>query len=258
MGHLIFILLWLFALPLPDDYPLKNGKPTSKGIERYIEDKSDSLLIEYQNFIHDTLIDVWIYAEDLSGTMGNDTMELGWYYPNEIYISTSERFIAYELADLSKIEKAFIKESNKFVKSTVIHELTHNYIYQISLEMRSIDKISVHRSYQTNIWILKSQESFGRAFIEEGLCEYISEKMGEIIVPKRVFIPKTGEDLMNKDISYEVKYKYSSHFLKPFLDTTDFKKGVKILLHSTPPTYKEILNPDMFYGRLSASRNHYE
>jgi len=77
--------------------------------------------------------------------------------------------------------------------------------------------------------------------------------MGEIIPPKRIFIPKTIEDLMNKDISYEIKYKYSSYYLKPFLDTTDFKKGVKILLHNSPPTYEEILNPDMYYGRLSAS-----
>jgi len=250
MTHLIFILLWLITIPASHDYPLKNGKPTSKGIEQYIEDKRDTLIIEYQNFIKDTLYNVWIYAKDLSSYIANDSMDLGWYYPNEIFITTSEQFVAYELADLSKVQKAFTKESNKFVKSTVFHELTHTYIYQISLEMRSVDKISVNRSYQTNIWILKSHESFGRSFIDEGLCEYISEKMGEIIPPKRPYIPKTVKDVLDKNKSYEIRYKYSSQFLKPFLDTTEFKKGVKILLHNSPPSYKEILNPDLFFERL--------
>ncbi|MEN8202347.1 MAG: hypothetical protein ABFS28_07115 [Bacteroidota bacterium] len=242
--------MWSIALPVPQDYPTKNGKPTRKGIEQYIEDNSASILIEYQNFIKDTLYNVWFYTEDLTDYLANDPLELGWYYPNEIYITTSELFIAYELADLSKVHKALISESNKFVKSTVIHELTHNYIHQISIEMRSVDKISVHRSFQTNLWILTSQESFGRSFIEEGLCEYISEKMGELIPSKRPYIPGTVEDLIDKNNSYNVKYKYSTHFLKPFLDTKDFKKAVKIILHNAPPSYMEILDPERYFDRL--------
>lgn len=242
--------MWSIALPLSQDYPLKNGKPTSKGIAQYVEDKSDLFIREYQNFVKDTFYNVYVYAEDLSGHTGNDTTELGWFYPNEIFISTVELFVAYELADLSKIQKALLPEGGQFVKSTVMHELTHNYIYQIGKEMRSVDKIEVHRSYRSNLWFLNSQESLGRTFIEEGLCEYVSEMMGEIIPPRRPFIPKNVEDLLDKNNSYNVKYKYSSHFLKSFLEAKDFKKAVKILLHNPPPSYLEILNPDQYFDRL--------
>jgi len=248
---LVFILLLLNPINVSNDYPLKHGKPTSNGIKRYVEVERDSLVIEYQKHINDTLFDVWIYAKDLTDYVNQDSLELGRYYPNEeIIISTAELFIAYELADLSNFKRALIEESNKFVKSTVFHELTHDYINQITREMQYVDKINVDMSYQTNIWIIKTHEMFGSTFIEEGLCEYMTENMGEIIPPKRVFIPKTIEDIMNRNNKYMVNYKYSSHYLKLFLDTIGFKVGVKILLHNSPPTYEEILKPDLFFSRL--------
>jgi hypothetical protein len=250
MTKFVFILAWTLALPVFQDYPLHKGKPTSKGIEQYIEDKSDSILSEYQKFVKDTLYNVYIYADDLSEYIDNDSTELGWFYSQEIFITTHELFIAYELADLSKIQKALIQESGKFVKSTIIHELTHNYMYQIANEMRSVDQINVHRAYNSRQMLLNAQESFGRAFIEEGVCEYVSEKMGEIIVPKRPFVPKSVEDLLDKNKSYPVKYKYSAHILKSFLDARDFKKAVKVLLHNAPPSYAEILNPGLYFERL--------
>jgi len=250
MRPLILIVVWSISLPMFQDYPLKRGKPTSRGIEQYIEDKGDSIQKEYEAFIKDTLHNVWIYAEDLSDYLNNDSMELGWYYPNEIYITTSELFIAYELDDLSRVKRALAFESNKFVKSTVIHELTHNYIHQITLEMRSRDSIRVHKAYQSSLWILNTQESFGRSFIEEGLCEYMTEMMGEIMPAKRVFIPRNIEDFIDSGNSYELKYKYSTIFLKPFLETMDFKEAVKILLHNPPPSYTEILEPDLYFSRL--------
>ena len=250
MKKLIYILLLLNPLNISQDYPLKNGKPTSRGVEQYIEDKGDSLVIEYQNFVGDTLFDVLIYAEDLSDYEVYDSLELGSYYPHEIIITTAELFIAYELADLSKFERAFIKESNKFVKSTVFHELTHHYLDKIIWEMQNVDKTSVDRSYQSYIWIFKTHEMFGSTFIEEGICEYMTQKMGEIIPPKKPFIPKTEDVLTNKNNRHNVNYKYSSYYLKQFLDTTGFKEGVKILLHNSPPTYEEILRPDLFFNRL--------
>ena len=112
MNKLLFILLLFFPFNISGDYPLKNGKPTSKGIEQYIEEMSDSIVVEYQNFVGDTLYDIWIYAEDLTSYAVLDSMELGWYYPDEIYITTAEMFLAYELADLPRIERALIEESN--------------------------------------------------------------------------------------------------------------------------------------------------
>lgn len=250
MKRLIFILLLINPSGFSEEYPLKNGKPTSEGIEQYIEDKGDSLIIEYENFIGDTLFNVWIYAEDLAQYDIQDSLELGRYYPHEIFINTSEKFLAYELADLPRWRRAFMDESNKFVKATVMHELTHEYIYQISLEMQMIDRISVYRAYQTYIWIIRTHETFGSTFIEEGLCEYISGKMGEIIPPKKPIIPENIEELIDRKNRYRYQYKYSSYFLESFLDTTGFKRGVKILLHNPPPTYKEILEPDRFFSRL--------
>ena len=242
---LLFGPVWLSG-----DYPLKNGKPTSKGIKQYVEEQSDPIIREYQEFVGDTLYNIWIYTKDLTDFGGYDSLELGRYFPHEIYISTAESFEAYELADLSPERRGTMGETNKFVKGALIHELTHEYVNQIGIEMRSIHQISVHRSYQIDLWIVRSYEMFGSTFIEEGLCEYMTEKMGELIPPKDPFIPKTIEDLIHKDNRYLVNYKYASFYLKTFLDTTGFKEGVKILLHNPPPTFEEALNPDLFFDRL--------
>lgn len=249
MKKLIFILLFV-PLSYADDYPLKDGKPTSKGIEQYIEDKADDLVREFQDFIGDTLYNVWIYAENLMQYEIHDSLELGRYFPNEIMITTEELFLAYELADLTRSQRASITETNKFVKSTVFHELTHEYINQIRLEMLHIDNINVHKAYQTYIWILRSHETFGSVFIEEGICEYMSEKMGEIISPKNVPMPKSVEDLTKKENKYWINYKYASLFVKRFLDLNGLKRGIKIFLYNPPPTYDELLNPELYYNRL--------
>jgi hypothetical protein len=246
----IIILLLLNPVAGEEQYPLKNGRPTSEGIEQYIEDKGDSLIVEYEDFIGDTLFNVWIYAEDLTQYDIHDSLELGRYYPHEIFINTSEKFQAYELDDLPRWKRAFTEESNKFVKATVMHELTHEYIHQIGLEMQVLDQISVHRAYQIYIWIIRTYETFGSTFIEEGICEYVTGKMGEIIPPRRPVVPENVEELIDWKNRYKFQYKYSAQYLKTFLDTTGLKRGVKILLHNPPPAYEEILEPELFFNRL--------
>jgi hypothetical protein len=232
------------------EYPLKNGIPTSRGIENYVEDHAEDLLNEYQEFIRDTLHDVLIYATDFNTHYNYDSIELGRYYADEVIISTAELFIAYALNDLSKRKRRTIQESNKFVKATIFHELTHDYIDQIIKEARYIDKINVHDAYNSNFWIIHSSEFFGSTFIEEGICEYVTEKMGEIIPPKNVYIPTNRAALTDRDNAYLIHYKYASHVLKPYLDTVEFKTGVKTLLYNPPPTFEEILEPDLFFSRL--------
>ena len=71
MSKSILILI-LFVFPqMRQDYPLKNGRPTSKGIEQYVEDNAESLIREYQNFIGDTLYNIYIYTEDLTHFSGH-------------------------------------------------------------------------------------------------------------------------------------------------------------------------------------------
>ena len=250
MKALVFILLFITPFSYSQEYPLKNGKPTSEGIRRYIEDNRDSLVREYQSFTGDTLYDVLIYTDDFGIKVGQDSLELGWYFQNEVIISTDTLFIAYELADLSRFERASHPESNKFVKSTVFHELTHYYIHLIKEEMEQRDRVTVNRAYAPGLWIVRGPFMFGSTFIEEGICEYQVGRMGEIIVPKRPIVPETREQLTSGQNRYEMVYKYAAYYLQTFLDTTGFKKGVKILMHNPPPSYEEILKPELFFGRL--------
>lgn len=218
----------------------------------YVKDKSDSLIIEYQNFIKDTLFDdIWIYAKDLSNYIDYDSLELGRYWPGEIIISTAPLFIAYELNNLSKFKKSLYNETNRFVKSTIFHELTHHYVNQIGREMEFYDTIRINRAYENGFQILRNPNIFGATFIEEGICEYMVTQMGEIISPKKTYIPKTKQDLVSNNNKYNVVYKYSVHYLKTFLDTTGFKNGVKILLSNSPPSEDEILNPSLYFNRLN-------
>ncbi|TFH27382.1 MAG: hypothetical protein E4H10_04030 [Bacteroidia bacterium] len=245
-------ILILLLLPLQEkqDYPLKNGRPTSKGIEQYVEDNSEALIREYQDFIGDTLYNIYIYTMDLTENGYFDPRELGRYYPNEIFITNKEVFMAYELSGLSKKGRDTVTASNLFVKGAVFHELTHDYIYQVSMEMSRIENISLYRAYQAFFKIYGDQNDMGSKFIEEGICEYVTGKMGEIIPPRKPLIPKKMADLTDEKNSFNIYYKYSSHYLSNFLDTTGIKRGIKILLHNPPPSSEEILNPELFFTRL--------
>jgi hypothetical protein len=247
---MIFLLFVLLSVSLFQDYPLEDGIPTRKGIERYIADMGDSLVMEYQHFIQDSLYDILVYTDDFGRYSAQDSLELGWYYMGEVIISSDARFLGYELNDLSKRDRALHAESNKFVKSTVFHELTHHYLHIIEREMYNVDSIFADPAYRSGLRLVRWPAEFGATFIEEGLCEYQCGKMGEIIVPKKPFIPRTIEELTGSMNRYDVTYKYAAHYLETFLDTTGFKKGVKILLYNSPPSFEEILNPELFFQRL--------
>jgi len=251
MSGLIFILLLLVPVQSGTEYPLKDGRPTSKGIDRYVEDNAEALTLEFEAFIKDTLYNTNIYTEDLSENEEHNPFELGNYYPNEIFITNAEVFLAYELNDLSRKSRDSLTNSNLFVKAAVFHELAHHYIYQVSIEMLRRDQIGVDRAYQSFFKIYSFRDNPGEKFIEEGICEYINAKTGEIIVPRRPRIPKKLSDLNDPENEYQVFYKYSAYYLTDFLDTNGLKRGIKILLHNSPPTPMEILEPDRFFSRLS-------
>jgi len=256
MKTLICILLILTPLSSIEKYPTKYGRPTPKGVGMYVEDNEYQLIQEYQEYVKDTLwLDVWIFAEDLTDYVGHDTLELGNYWNGEVYIDMDTNFVAYELKPLSKFRRAMIGESNRFVKGTVFHELTHHYMNQIGREMEFYDSIRVNRAYQTGIWIIRNPSLFGATFIEEGVCEYMVTQMDEIIPPKRFHTPKNTTDLTNPANRYRYVYKYSSEYVRVFLDTIGFKEGVKILMSNEPPSTDEILNPELFFNRLDYGRN---
>jgi len=250
MSISILIFLLLISPQEKKNYPLKNGRPTTRGIERYVEENSDSLVREYLNYIGDTLFNIYIYTEDLTDNGYSDPRELGRYYPNEIFITNTEVFMAYELAWLNRRGRDTVSASNLFVKAAIFHELTHDYIYQLSMKMSQMENITVDKAYQAFFRIYSSYNEMGTKFIEEGICEYVCERMGEIIPPSKPFIPRSLADLNNEEYSFDIYYKYSAHYLSKFLDTTGIPRGIKILLHNPPPSKEEILNPELFFARL--------
>jgi hypothetical protein len=247
-----FVLIVLLLVPFQEkpNYPLKNGRPTSKGIDNYVEDNADRLVLEFQQFIGDTLYNAHIYTEDLSNYQDQHPLEMGNYYPNEIFITNAEVFIAYEKSTLPPGSMDTILNTNQFVKAAVFHELMHHYIYQLSIEMLRQDQIGVDRAYQTFFRIYSNRDEPGPKFIEEGICEYATIKMKEIISRGRPYIPRKPEDLSREDKYYDIFYRYSAYSLRKFLDAEGFKRGIKILLHNPPPSVEEILDPELYFARL--------
>lgn len=250
MTKALFILLMLFPIQEKQDYPLKNGRPTSRGIDRYVDENAERLVLEFQAFINDTLYNANIYTEDLSKNADQSPLELGNYYPNEIFINNAEVFIAYELETLKRSSRDTIRSTNLFVKAAVFHELMHHYIYQLGIEMLRTDSVQVDRAYQIFFRIYSDRGDPGPRFIEEGICEYATQKMNETITQRRPYIPKRVSDLKKPEKAYEIFYKYSAYCLTEFLDTTGLELGMKILLHNPPPTSEEILEPELFFARL--------
>ena len=250
MTMFLIILLLLVPVQEKQDYLLKDGRPSSKGIDRYVEENAERLILEFQEYIHDTLYNANIYTEDLSKNADQNPLELGIYYPNEIFINNAEVFLAYELEMLKRSSRDTLLSSNLFVKTAVFHELMHHYFYQLGIEMLRKDSVRVDRAYQSFFRIYSYREDPGPRFIEEGICEYVTQKMKETIYERRPYIPRKPADLTKPENAHNVFYKYSAYCLTDFLDTKGLKRGVKILLHNPPPSTEEILDPELFFARL--------
>lgn len=112
--------------------------------------------------------------------------------------------------------------------------------------MHSINK-EVNPFY-CNVRLIPNPELiYGAQFIEEGVCEYVIHKKGECVEYSEFFIPSKITDL---DDSFDIKYKYSYFFIRDFLNITGVKEGILILLRNKPPSYEEILYPNLFFNRL--------
>ncbi len=220
------------------------GKPTPEGIERFIQENEHQLAQDYMNFVQDTLYYYHIWADELPVYNEDDyvTFEQGiYYFPGDIIISNEDKYIDYAVDSLSFIKKNLII-SNKFVKGCVFHELTHIWIQQILSEMKH--EASPEHS---NLRIYyRLDRDYGADFIEEGICEYVTHKAGEIIYPKK-YVP----DLDNEWNTYEIKYQYAEYYVRQILDRFDnIKEGIRIILQVSPPNKEEIRNPERYYQRV--------
>jgi hypothetical protein len=254
MTRFLFILISFLFLSFSQDkykYPYDNGKPTTTGIRQYVKDNEEKFITEYSLFVHDTIYDAYFTTDKLSEYYDSDSNELGCFYiPNDIIITNEPLFIDYELNRLNKYNKKCLAESNRFVKGTAMHEMTHVYFNQIMREMQD-EKMKVNARYRNNINIYPNN-TYGAEFIEEGVCEYVSELMGEIIPYRYSYKPKNANDIITNRNRYEIKYRYSRIYVKGFLSqySDSLKTGIKILLRNEPPTTEEMLLPELYYQRL--------
>ncbi|MBN2481833.1 MAG: hypothetical protein JXB19_08845 [Bacteroidales bacterium] len=218
------------------------GQPTAKGIERFVLVNEHQLAQEYMNFIRDTLYYYYMWVDDLSEYTEYDTLELGrYYFPGDIIITNEQKYIDYAVDSLSAFRRSFTI-SNQFVKGCVFHELTHIWFQQILREM-DYNASPEHNNFR--IYHPRDRD-YGADFIEEGICEYVAHKAGEIIYPKKIY-PNFDN---NWDL-YEIKYQYAEYYVRQILDRYDnIKAGIKMILRTPPPTREEIRNPALYYQRV--------
>jgi hypothetical protein len=250
-----------------DQYPYKFGRPTAIGIDQYVNDNKYNFIDEFQSFVKDTILnDVDMTGEDLTDMTDYTGDELGWteIYNNgyQIIVNNIKEFRDYNIDIKTPKGKSKIKsfiESDQFVKSVIFHELMHVYFHQEMLRitmMRDSTGNSKLNKYYLNVQLVPSAEMRnGSKFIEEGLCEYLIHKKGEVRDYENLYTPKTIEDINAKENKFNVYYKYSYEYLKNFLDScfvTDgyLRPAIHILLTNNPPNTKEILTPQLYFDRL--------
>ena len=242
------ILIFLLTLfPQKEIKYYKHNRPTSKGVDNWIELHQWELGEEYQRLVKDTLYDYFIWGEDLTDYVDFDSTMLGMsFLPSEAIVHNKANFIDYAVDSISKFRRK-TTTSNAFVKGTVFHELSHVYVNQILREMQYL-KIPISTGYRSFRIYSSRERNFGASFIEEGICEYIPNKLGEILLTKNPYKPVSLSDI---DESYRIKYVYSEYFVRDFLDQFSVpKEGIIILFSNPPPTKEEILHPEKYFQRL--------
>jgi len=239
----IFVLLF----SQQDEY--KWGRPTTKGIDNYVERNEYQFIIDYQNHIKDTLVfEPFISSDDLTDYFHYSGVESGWFErPDNIIINNSCQYIDYELQRLNRFRRSQYREATMFVRAVVMHELTHCYIYQIMM-MCQYDK-KLEYEWRQGLRMIPV-DNFFTEFIEEGICEYVVQDMGEMIAyDEKVVLIKKDVGISNRN-NYEIKYRYSSQFVKPVIEEYGLEPAIYIMLTNKPPSIEEILKPNLYYDRL--------
>lgn len=251
MINVFNILLILFvSFHVQKENPLynKQGKPSTYGIEQYINKYQENVIKEYEYRI-DSLYDVYIFTENLSETAEAD--ELGnFYLPDQIILTNEEKYVAFEFKDLSKYKQRSLNYTDRTVKAVIFHELTHAYINQI-IFIRQNQNEYVSSEYGMIRMFPVPGHQFGADFIEEGICEYVVYYLNESSPLKDVPVPESATDLIDPKNIVNNLYYYSVVYLKDFLDREGIRKGIEILVNNRPPTYDEILNSKIYFNRLN-------
>ena len=107
----------------------------------------------------------------------------------------------------------------------------------------------LHKDYKEGMRTIPKYNYYTE-FLEEGICEFVCDDMGEMIAfPEHQYLKPRDLDSDNRD-SYEVKYRYSRQFIEPVMRAYGIRDAIYKLVTQPPPTEEEILNPMLFYLRL--------
>jgi len=256
------ILIFFLLLVLPQEIlQHENSKLTSIGIDNCVKKNEAEFIREFQDLVKDTIYnDVFFTTKNFKKTTDKkqyDPMALAYIDISkssscEIFVNNEEKFSGYSYKSANQ---SLFDEYDYFLKATVFHEIMHYYFYQCILEMEKIRNIDVDNYYDGILTIPNPEQIYGSKFIEEGICEYFVQRIGESPIMKNYYKPKFKSDFMVKTKMFDIQYAYSSIFLKDFLDASiensgRLKFGIFALLRNPPPTYEEILNPDKYFNRL--------
>jgi len=245
---------WLVVIPFlflgaTQDYEYKWGRPTSRGVDDYIEHNEYQLVIDYQNFIHDTLFyEPFISTEDLTKYYNYVDGDAGYFErPDNILINNKSNYIDYELQWLSEYRRSQYREATMFVRAVVMHELTHCYIYQIMMIAEHDKNLALE--FRQGLRIIPL-DNYGTDFVIEGICEAVVTMMGEMIAyDEKIYITKSDLSLQRRN-GYETKYRYSQQFMKPVIEEFGLEAAIYMVVSNKPPSDEEILNPSLYYDRL--------
>lgn len=227
--------------------------PKTEEIQNYVIENEQNVINEYSEFVKDSIGEFYFYPDNLENYVDTHPAELGVYrhMSRQATINNQEKYLALEKKYFKKIEIS--ASTNAFVKGVMIHELSHNYFNELIIRLLE-KKVPVNRYYKPQFGLTIPKSTYGSEFIQEGFCEYIAYKMGEIIISGNIPSIKSIEELESKKESYEIKYVYSVYFLKDFFDRYGIRQGHRILVTNPPPTDEEILNPELFFQRLKDTR----
>lgn len=238
-------------------YPYADNIPTRSGIQHYIDQNQKSILGSVENFIGDSIRSYSIRVDDLSEYLDPDSLEAGRFYPeDEIIISNEGKFYDYELSFVPKWKQKEFNYNTRFVKSVLIHEFIHLYIYQFIYDC--LDKhIPINSEYINFNLVPRIGSYYSSELIEEGICEYVVMKLREGIFNEFNLECQgfSGEGdlskLMHSQNINTVKYQYSRLIVERIFENNSFRESLQVIFTAKPPTYEELLCPEKYYNRLN-------
>ena len=251
MQNLFISILIIFSFLFKEDkIYTKSGVPSSYGINSYVKTNQQKIISEFNHRIDSIFRDIDINTDDLSNEEEQNSYELGvFYYPDEIVVTTEEKFIAFEFKDLSKFKRRNTSYRESTVKGTILHELTHAYFNQMVYILH--DKgMTISPDYAMLRTFSTRKSKFAANFIEEGICEYVVHYFNEANPISDYTAPENEAELLDEANHINIMYYYSVIYVKDFLDTYGIKRGIEMIIQEAPPSTIELLNPNMYFYRI--------